>query len=65
MITPAFIVDDSKPAEFLAQKRDTKAMLEKFERLRKIDVANGVSETDAHIVFLDKKIKEFRAELNL
>ena len=59
----SLMVREDKTLEFLSLKRDTKSMLDKFMRLKKIELDSGVSPSDRHIVFLDKKIKEFEEEL--
>lgn len=59
----AFVVSEDKKDEFLNSKRDTVMLLNKFKRLKKIEMLQGKKADSPNIVFLTKKIEEFESEL--
>lgn len=59
----AFRVRKEKAQEFLNEKRNTKMLIEKFERLKKIELKTGKSENDSDIISLTNKINELKKEL--
>ena len=59
----AFRVSEDKREEFLADKRDAKMLIKKFERLKRAELKAGKSMSHQDVVSLSRKIEELKKEL--
>ena len=59
----AFRVSEDKSEEFLADKRDAKMLIKKFERLKRAELKAGKSMSHQDVVSLSRKIEELKKEL--